>query len=419
MELNQDTIKKLRGLILFTVIVVVAGINYTRLLDVAAALFNMAWPFILGAAIAFILNVPMRNIERHLIMFREDSRLRRPVSLVVTILLVSGVLFLVTFVVTPQLLKTFMALQSSVPLFFAGVQDEMERLFASIPQITDYVNQIEVDWQQIFQDMVEFLKTGAGSMLNSTFSAAVSIVSGVSSFLIGFIFAIYILLQKETLGRQMKKLLSAFLPEPVTARIVEIASLTERTFSNFLTGQCVEAVILGTMFFVVLTLGRLPYALLIGVLIAFTALIPIFGAFIGLGVGVFLMLMVEPMDALIFTIIFFVLQQIEGNLLYPYVVGNSVGLPSSWVLVAVTLGGSMMGIGGMLIFIPLCSVLYALLRDEVNGRLERPKPTGRSRTNGNKAVRTRRPKDKAVKTGPAAQASAMEAEARQEDRSGK
>ena len=121
MELNQDTIKKLRGLILFTVIVVVAGINYTRLLDVAAALFNMAWLFILGAAIAFILNVPMRNIERHLIMFRDDSRLRRPVSLVVTILLVSGVLFLVTFVVTPQLLKTFMALQSSVPLFFAGV----------------------------------------------------------------------------------------------------------------------------------------------------------------------------------------------------------------------------------------------------------------------------------------------------------
>ena len=416
MELNQDTIKKLRGLILFTVIVVVAGINYTRLLG---WILNLIWPFILGFCIAFILNVPMRNIERHLIMFREDSRLRRPVSLVVTILLVSGVLFLVTFVVTPQLLKTFMALQSSVPLFFAGVQDEMERLFASIPQITDYVNQIEVDWQQIFQDMVEFLKTGAGSMLNSTFSAAVSIVSGVSSFLIGFIFAIYILLQKETLGRQMKKLLSAFLPEPVTARIVEIASLTERTFSNFLTGQCVEAVILGTMFFVVLTLGRLPYALLIGVLIAFTALIPIFGAFIGLGVGVFLMLMVEPMDALIFTIIFFVLQQIEGNLIYPYVVGNSVGLPSIWVLVAVTLGGSMMGIVGMLIFIPLCSVLYALLRDEVNGRLERPKPTGRSRTNGNKAVRTRRPKDKAVKTGPAAQASAMEAEARQEDRSGK
>lgn len=419
MELNQDTIKKLRGLILFTVIVVVAGINYRRLLEVAAALFHMAWPFILGAAIAFILNVPMRNIERHLVMFRENSRLRRPVSLVATILLVSGILFLVTFVVTPQLLKTFLTLQSSVPLFFAGLKDEMEQLFASFPQILDYVNHVEVDWQQVFQDMMGFLKTGAGTMLNNTFSAAVSIVSGVSSFLIGFIFAIYILLQKETLGRQMRKLLSAFLPEPVTGRIVEIASLTERTFSNFLTGQCVEAVILGTMFFVVLTLGRLPYALLIGVLIAFTALIPIFGAFIGLGVGVFLMLMVEPMDALIFTIIFFVLQQIEGNLIYPYVVGNSVGLPSIWVLVAVTLGGSMMGIVGMLIFIPLCSVLYALLRDEVNGRLNRPKPGSRSRTGGDKAARTRRSKGKAVKAGPVAQASAGEAGARPEDQSAK
>ena len=206
-------------------------------------------------------------------------------------------------------------------------------------------------------------------MLNTTFSAAVSIVSGVSSFLIGFIFAIYILLQKETLGRQIKKVLEAFLPEPAVGRILDITALTERTFSHFLTGQCAEAVILGTMFFVVLTVIRLPYALLIGVLIAFTALIPIFGAFVGLAVGVFLMLMVNPMDALIFTITFFVLQQIEGNLIYPYVVGNSVGLPSIWVLVAVTVGGSMMGIVGMLIFIPLCSVLYALLRDGVNMRL--------------------------------------------------
>ena len=332
-------------------------------------LMHIAWPFILGAAIAFILNVPMRNIERHLTVFGEGSRLRRPVSLVVTILLVTGGLFLVIFVVAPQLVKTFLNLQGSIPVFFAGVRDEAERIFASNPQILEYMNQMEVDWQEVFQNMVAFLKNGAGTMLNTTFSAAVSIVSGVSSFLIGFIFAIYILLQKETLSRQMKKVLEAFLPEPVVGRILDITALTERTFSNFLTGQCVEAVILGTMFFVALTLIRLPYGLLIGVLIAFTALIPIFGAFVGLAVGVFLMLMVNPMDALIFTITFFVLQQIEGNLIYPYVVGNSVGLPSIWVLVAVTVGGSMMGIVGMLIFIPLCSVLYALLRDGVNGRL--------------------------------------------------
>ena len=371
MELNSDTIKKIRGLIVFTVVVVVAGFNYRRLVDVAAGLMHIAWPFILGAAIAFILNVPMRNIERHLTVFGESGRLRRPVSLVVTILLVTGGLFLVIFVVAPQLVKTFLNLQSSIPVFFAGVRDEAERIFASNPQILEYMNQMEVDWQEVFQNMVAFLKSGAGTMLNTTFSAAVSIVSGVSSFLIGFIFAIYILLQKETLGRQMKKVLEAFLPEPAVGRILDIMALTERTFSNFLTGQCVEAVILGTMFFVALTVIRLPYALLIGVLIAFTALIPIFGAFVGLAVGVFLMLMVNSMDALVFTITFFVLQQIEGNLIYPYVVGNSVGLPSIWVLVAVTVGGSMMGIVGMLIFIPLCSVLYALLRDGVNARLGR------------------------------------------------
>ena len=371
MELNSDTIKKIRGLIVFTVVVVVAGFNYRRLVDVAAGLMHIAWPFILGAAIAFILNVPMRNIERHLTVFGESGRLRRPVSLVVTILLVTGGLFLVIFVVAPQLVKTFLNLQSSIPVFFAGVRDEAERIFASNPQILEYMNQMEVDWQEVFQNMAAFLKSGAGTMLNTTFSAAVSIVSGVSSFLIGFIFAIYILMQKETLGRQMKKVLEAFLPEPAVGRILDITALTERTFSNFLTGQCVEAVILGTMFFVALTVIRLPYALLIGVLIAFTALIPIFGAFVGLAVGVFLMLMVNSMDALLFTITFFVLQQIEGNLIYPYVVGNSVGLPSIWVLVAVTVGGSMMGIVGMLIFIPLCSVLYALLRDGVNARLGR------------------------------------------------
>ena len=362
MELNSDTMKKIRGLIVFTVVIVVAGINYRRLVDVAAGLMHIVWPFILGAAIAFILNVPMRNIERHLTVFGEGSRLRRPVSLVVTILLVTGGLFLVIFVVAPQLVKTFMNLQSSIPVFFAGVRDEAERIFASNPQILEYMNQMEVDWQEVFQNMVAFLKSGAGTMLNTTFSAA--IVSGVSSFLIGFIFAIYILLQKETLGRQIKKVLAAFLPEPAVGRILDITALTERTFSHFLTGQCAEAVIL-----VVLTVIRLPYALLIGVLIAFTALIPIFGAFVGLAVGVFLMLMVNPMDALIFTITFFILQQIEGNLIYPYVVGNSVGLPSIWVLVAVTVGGSMMGIVGMLIFIPLCSVLYALLRDGVNMRM--------------------------------------------------
>ena len=208
-------------------------------------------------------------------------------------------------------------------------------------------------------------------MLNSTITAAVSIVSGVTTFGIALVFAIYILLQKETLSAQMKKLMRAFLPDQVTENILSVADLAYNTFSHFLTGQCLEAVILGTMFFITLSVLRLPYALLVGVLIAFTALIPIFGAFIGCVIGAFLMLMVKPLDALLFVAVFFILQQIEGNLIYPHVVGNSVGLPSIWVLVAVTIGGSAMGIAGMLIFIPLCSVLYSLLRGMVYARLEK------------------------------------------------
>ena len=372
MELNRDTINKIRGLILFTVITVIIGINYIKVLGLLAAAVNMAAPFILGAAIAFVLNVPMRRIESSLsCVLKKDSRLLRPVSMALSILLVAGGLVLVMFVVAPQLVRTLLGLQSSIPVFFGEVRQWLEKLFAENPQILTNMEQIQIDWQELFNDALKFLKNGAGSMLDTTFSAAISIVNGMSTFLIGFIFSIYILLQKENLIRQTKKLLAAFLPEKTVAGIIRIAALTSKTFSNFFTGQCVEAVILGSMFFIVLMVLRLPYALLIGVLIAFTALIPVFGAFIGWAVGAFLMLIISPMDALLFSAVFFTLQQIEGNMIYPHVVGNSVGLPSIWVLVAVTLGGSMMGVVGMLIFIPLCSVLYTLLRDTVNERLRR------------------------------------------------
>lgn len=208
-------------------------------------------------------------------------------------------------------------------------------------------------------------------MLDSTMSAARNIVSGVTTFAIAFVFACYILLQKERLYVQVKKILYAYIPEKRVQKILSVCSLTYKTFSSFLAGQCLEALILGMMFLVVMTIIRLPYALLIGVLIAFTALIPIFGAFIGCVVGAFLILMVDPMKAVLFVIVFLILQQIEGNLIYPKVVGNSVGLPSIWVLAAVSIGGSLMGVVGMLVFIPMVSVLYALLRESVLERLDK------------------------------------------------
>lgn len=369
MELNKENIKRLRGLIVFTVIIVIAGINYRRLFALAGVILHMALPFLLGGAIAFILNVPMRNIEK-LLPIKGENRFKRPVALIAAVAAVAAVLLTVMIVVIPELWKTFYSLRESVPAFFTGAQGWLEKLFSDNPEILAWIDNIEIDWQEIMQNIIGFLKNGAGSVLSTTFSAAATIASGVTSFGIGLVFAIYILLQKETLAGQAVKIIRAFLPEYWEKRVIQVAALTERTFSSFLTGQCLESVILGIMFFVTLLILRLPYALLIGVLIAFTALIPIFGAFIGCGVGVFLMLMVSPVDALIFLVVFFVLQQIEGNLIYPHVVGGSVGLPSIWVLVAVTIGGSAMGILGMLIFIPLCSVFYALFRDTVYHRLK-------------------------------------------------
>lgn len=373
MEFNDNTIKKIRGLIVFAVIVVVAGWNYRSLFALAMRLIGFVSPFLLGGVMAFILNVPMRRIEK-MLPVKEESRLRRPLSLCLTLVFVVGVLLLVIFVVMPQLFETILSLQNSIPAFLASVKEEAERLFAQNPEIADYINSIQIDWKAFLEGVVGFLSTGAGSVLSSTVSAAMSIINGVTTFVIALVFAIYILLQKETLSRQFQKLMKAFLPEAVMVRTLEILRLVSETFSNFLTGQCMEAVILGSMFFLTLSVFRLPYGLLIGVLIAFTALIPMFGAFIGCAIGAFLMLMVKPLDAVIFLIIFFVLQQVEGNFIYPHVVGNSVGLPSIWVLVAVTIGGSAMGIVGMLVFIPLCSVVYAILREIVNGRLEKKKP---------------------------------------------
>lgn len=369
MELNRDNIRKIRGLIVFTVGAVVVGINYQKILVLAGDCVSMISPFLLGGAIAFVLNVPMRAIETHTPL-KKMKKFRRPMCLVLSVAAVAGVLLLVIFVVGPELVSTLIGLQKSIPVFFEKIRHQAEDVFARNPGIVMYIEQIEVNWEQVGKDIVGFLSSGAGSMVASTVSAAMSIVSGVANFCIGFVFAVYVLLQKETLARQIKRLLRAYLPRKLCRRIVKVAVLTEKTFSNFLAGQCVEAVILGTMFFVTLTVMRLPYALLIGVLIAFTALIPIFGAFVGCGVGAFLILMVSPVQALVFMVVFQILQQIEGNLIYPHVVGGSVGLPSIWVLVAVTVGGSAMGVLGMLVFIPLCSVLYTLLREAVGARLE-------------------------------------------------
>ena len=375
MDLNKISIKKIRELIVFTALLVVALWKFDVVLDVLKAIWGIAFPFVLGGAIAFVTNVPMSFLEKKIFgrVKKENkigAKLARPISLFLTIVFAVGVIVLVMFGVIPQLTRTMGTLMMSIADFIPQMQSWIREFSHNNQEIMKLVDQVQFNPDQAIKWGISLLGNGAGNMMNTTMSAVGSIVSGLATFFIAFSFACYVLFQKEKLHVQIRKVFFAFLPKKKADAFLKVCSLTYRTFANFLTGQCVEAVILGSMFVITLSILKMPYALLIGVLIAFTALIPIFGAFIGCFLGTFLILVADPMKAIAFVILFLVLQQVEGNLIYPHVVGGSVGLPSIWVLVAVTVGGSLMGIVGMLVFIPICSVLYALFREMVYKRLK-------------------------------------------------
>ena len=376
MDLSKMSIKKIRELIVFTALLVVALWKFDVVLGVLKTIWDIIFPFVLGGAITFLTNVPMSFLEKKIFENVKKKnkivrKLKRPISLILTIVLVVGVIALVMFGVIPQLTRTMGTLVTSINDFIPQMQSWIGEFFHNNQEIMNLVDQIEFDPDQAIKWGISLLGNGAGNMMNTTMSAVGSIVSGVATFFIAFSFACYILFQKEKLHIQIRKVFFAFLPRQKADTFLKVCSLTYRTFANFLAGQCLEAVILGSMFVVTLSILRMPYALLIGILIAFTALIPIFGAFIGCAVGSFLIFMVNPQQAILFVIVFLVLQQIEGNLIYPHVVGESVGLPSIWVLAAVTIGGNLMGIVGMLVFIPLLSVLYTIFREFVYLRLKK------------------------------------------------
>lgn len=381
MELNRKNMKMIRQIILFIALIIIVIWKYEAALSVLRFIFSLMFPFLLGGAIAFILNVPMKFFQRHLFPEKKIEKkkvlkkLAQPICIVIVLLLAITVLGIVILVVIPQLAQTFTQLGIAISKWIPKVQIWVENQFESNKQALDFINNMDINWGEITNKAAAYLNAGVNVIFDSTFTIVSGIVSGIASFFIALVFSIYILLQKQKLGIQAKKVLYAYVKQDKADQIVGIFSLSYKTFSNFLTGQCLEAIILGSMFFITMSILKFPYALLIALLISVTALIPIFGAFIGLVIGAFLIVMVSPVQALGFIIMFFVLQQIEGNLIYPHVVGNSVGLPSIWVLMAVTVGGSLMGVVGMLVFIPIMSVLYTLLRHAVNERLKRKQLT--------------------------------------------
>ncbi len=371
MEFNKKNIRTI-VLIIFSCILFYLGIkNIGIVADSVRSVIGVVSPFILGAAIAFILNVPMTRIEYWL--FHRTIRLkkgRRALSFVLTLALVIGVIIIAMYIIIPQIAETLQSIATQLPDAFNAAQDWIYARMSYWKALQDVLEKLTVNWNEIIRNLSTLMQDAAAAMVNSGVSAVGNIIGAIVNFFIGFVFAVYLLMAKEKLAGQGKQVVYALFKETTAQKILYVCSLSSRTFSRFISGQCLEACILGLMFFVAMSVLRMPYAMLIAVLIAFTALIPMVGAFIGCVIGALLILMVSPLKALIFVIMFSVLQQIEGNLIYPHVVGSSIGLPSIWVLVAVTVGANVMGVAGMILFIPICSVLYSLFRFFVKSRLK-------------------------------------------------
>ena len=374
MGFDKEKIKQIKGLMVLGAVLVLAIIYSSSVVAGIVLAINIAKPFIYGGAIAFVLNIPMKLVENKLLRKwrgKAADKLKRPISMVLSILLVLLIIAVVFNTVVPQLTATIAEIGRKIPEFAQQVVSMLDEFSQNYPQLEEQVSKLEslrINWESLADGVINFLKNGMSSMLTSTVTFASSVIGGVVNLFISVVFALYILGQKEKLEDQGKRIVTAYFPNKASDKILEVMALLYKNFSNFITGQCTEAVILGTMFVIAMTIFRMPYAVLVGVLVAFTALIPIVGAFIGCIVGAFLILIDDPILAVWFVLMFLVLQQLEGNLIYPKVVGNSVGLPSMWVLMAVSLGGSLFGVAGMLFFIPLFSTFYVLLRESVNSR---------------------------------------------------
>lgn len=369
MKFDKSTVLKITGILTFCILLYCALQNTAAVKGGIGTVMSYLNPFIVGGAIAFIINVPMRFIERHLFpKAKKLDKLRRPFALILALLAIVAIIVLVCIIVIPQIADTVSTLTVNIPQYMDNAKAYVNKILEKYPELQEEFQSYtgKINWQSVITSVTGWVSNGVVSTINVAGSA----ISGIVSAVVGFVFAIYILLQKERLGRQVRMIAYSLLPEKAADKFFKISNMTSDTFSKFLSGQCLEACILGSMFAIVLAVFRMPYVALISVLIAFTALIPIVGAFIGCVIGAFLIFMISPVKAVWFVVIFLVLQQIEGNFIYPKVVGSSVGLPAIWVLAVVTVGGKLMGVIGMLVMIPLSSVLYAIFREFIYNKLK-------------------------------------------------
>ncbi len=372
MHIDKSVMRRIFALIAGAIVFAWLVLDTTR----ATALFSWVWelfaPFVVGAGIAFVFNVPMRAIENQMEGIHKQS-LRRSLSILVTIFCLVLVIMFVFELLVPQIRLTLASLSEKIPAFVDRTARNLMILMEENPELGQWIQEAfkldSLNWPDIVANVLTWLGNQVSSVMGSAVSVIGSITTVLVNLVISSVFAIYCLSRKEILARQGRRILYSLLSEHKADEVIRVMRLTNSTFSSFISGQCLEAVILGCLFAIVMLVLKMPYVPLVSVVIAVTALIPVVGAFVGCVVGAFFILVNDPVQAVSFVLMFLVLQQLENNLIYPRVVGTSIGLPGMWVLVAVTVGGEIMGVGGMLVMIPLVSVLYTLAREFTDKRL--------------------------------------------------
>ena len=367
------TRKDILFIISYIAIIIFALVNFDKIIKVFGYVINVLSPFIIGALLAFVLNVLIKFIETKIFGKIKNGKvwkkIKRPLSITISLILVGLVIYFVMNLLIPQLRNSVSLFTETLPGYkedVIGILEKFDVGQTTIDKVGEYLD----NFTKVITD---YIKDNSKDVLSITTEVAASIISIVSKGIISLVFAIYIIAQKETLKRQVNKLMKAYLKPSVSNKITDIATMSNKTFSNFVTGQCLEAIIFGVLCFFGMLVLRLPYASTISVVIGFTALIPVFGSIIGTALGAFLILMISPVKAIIFVVFIIVLQQLEGNLIYPKVVGKSIGLPGMWVLFSVTIGASVAGIWGMLVATPLFSVLYSIFSKMINDRINKNK----------------------------------------------
>lgn len=367
------TRKDILFIISYVAIIIFALVNFDKIITAFNYVLNILSPFIVGVLLAFVLNVLIKFIETKIFGKIKKGKLwkkiKRPISITVSLILVGLIIYFVMNLLVPQLRNSVSLFTDTLPEYKEDIVNILEKFDVeetTVAKVGEYLD----NFTKVITD---YIKGNSKDVLSITTEVATSIISIVSKGIISIVFAIYIIAQKETLKRQVDKLMNAYLKPKVSNKIRDIAVMSNKTFSNFVTGQCLEAIIFGLLCFFGMLILRLPYASTISVVLGFTALIPVFGAIIGTVLGAFLILMVSPVKAIIFVVFVIVLQQLEGNLIYPKIVGKSIGLPGMWVLFSVTIGASIAGIWGMLIATPLFSVLYSIFSKTVNDRINKNK----------------------------------------------